>query len=162
MKRFIALLTALVLALSPLCLCANAIVIENKNVIVISETVTQLDDNSSITVTVTEEIPEISTYATSTKTGSKTYTYKKDGEIQWKLTVTGKFRYEAGVSSEAISASYSVSDLASGWSSSNHGYWVNNNTANAEATFTHKVLFITDETKECRVTLTCDKNGSLS
>lgn len=60
----------------------------------------------------------------------------------------------------SVSHSYKISDSA--WqydSGSSHKY---GNRAIGNGKFIRKILFVTVETRECEVTLTCDNNGNLS
>ncbi len=129
---------------------------------VVSEKIEWLDDGSCFVITVTQTASPAVKGGTYTKSGSKTYTYKEDGNVKWKFTVHGTFSVNSGVSATCTAASYSVSDLASGWSLKTASTSRSGNTAVGDATFQYKVLLIVTKTKSCHVVLTCDSNGNLS
>ena len=131
---------------------------------VVSENIEYFPDGTSVTITVMEEKNSFPTRATSyTKSGAKNYTAKdSNGNIQWKFTVKGTFTVNTGVSATCTSTSYSTSNLASGWELDSASTYASSNKAIGDATFKHKTLFITTDTKSCHVVLTCDANGNLS
>lgn len=135
-----------------------------ENEIVISETTKYFEDGSSITTTVTQQINNIETLATTkTVSGTKTITSKNaDGDVLFKFKVNGTFSVNVGVSATCTAVSCGASDLASGWSLDSYTTSKSSNKANATGVFKHKVLFVTNVTQEVSGTLACDANGTLS
>lgn len=131
---------------------------------ILSTTIEYLDDGTILEITVTENISFAMTLAnTYVKTGSKTYTNKNaDGDTLWWFKLSGQYSVNEGVSSVCTSSWYSHSVLNDNWSLKSASTSKSGSKALAEATFIRKVLFITAETKEISLTLTCDKNGNLS
>lgn len=131
---------------------------------IISQETEYFSDGTSMTITISEEeissLPRATTY---TKSGTKSYTLKNsDGDVLWTFTVKGTFSVNSGVSATCTGTSYSTSNLASGWELDSASTYASSNKAIGDATFKHKTLFITTDTKSCHVTLTCDENGNLS
>ena len=127
----------------------------------ISETTEFFHDGTYVTVSVYEE--ENKERATTTKTGSKVFrAHESDGTVIWTFTVQGTFSVNSGVSSTCTAVSHSHSISANSWSCKTSSSSKSGNTATGTATFVKKILFITTDTKECTVQLTCDKNGNLS
>ncbi len=134
---------------------------ENNETLIYEET-EYFSDGSSVVIRVTEET-SILTRATSTKSGTKSYTARNsDGDVQWTFTVKGTFSVNIGTSATCTAASYSTSNIASGWSLDSASTKKSSNKAIGDATFKHKVLFVTTQTKDITVTLICDANGNLS
>ena len=163
MKRILALLVSAVMLLSMLTVIVSARFDVSYDEVVVSRTVEYLEDGSCVEITVAEEVSDAVTYATTTKSGSKTYTYKdSDGAVLWKFTLKGTFSINSGVSSTCTAASYTTSNIASGWSLESASTSKSGAKAKADFVFIKKVLFITTKTIEESLTLTCDKNGNLS
>lgn len=118
-----------------------------------------LDNGYYIVVTIDDQ-NSISTYS-STKNASKTYSGYHEGNLLWQFTLTGNFQYD-GTTSKCLNVSYSTANIASGWRLDNYAIWVDGNKAKSEAVFKKKLLFIDVDTKECNITITCDKNGKIS
>ncbi len=163
MKRVFIALCSVILALSMLTVPAFAQCEVTSDEIIISRSVEYLEDGSYIEIVVAEEVSDAATYATTTKSGSKTYTGRdSDGSVQWKFTLKGTFSVNTGVSATCTSVSYSTSDIASGWSLDSASTSKSGAKAMADFVFKKKVLFVTTKTIEGSLTLTCDKNGNLS
>lgn len=103
----------------------------------------------------------VSTFATNTKTGSKTKSYKNSlGTILWSVTVKGTFSYN-GSTSVCTSCSHSTTSPASSWTIKSSSHSKSGNTATAKATATHTTdAGTTDLTRS--VTLQCSAYGVLS
>lgn len=134
-----------------------------KGQIIVSEEVEYFADGSSVTITVYEDVSAAAMRSVYSKSGSKTYTARNSsGEVIWKFIVKGTFSVNAGVSATCTNASYSTSNLASGWSLKEATAKKSGNTAVGDATFNHKTLFVVTDTKSCHVVLSCDANGNLT
>lgn len=95
------------------------------------------------------------------KSASKAYNlYNSDGEKLWSFYVHGTFTVNPGVSATCTSTSYSTDIAASNWHLDGASTYASGNQAIGDATFIHKLLFITIETRTARVVLTCDSNGN--
>ena len=129
--------------------------------VLVSETVQELPDGSSIVITVKEQ--PISTYAASyMKAGTKTYSMKNsEDEVLWEFVLHGTFLVRAGVSATCSSASTSYNIYHPDWYYVNSSSYYSGNKAYGNATFEHTFI-VTIETRECSVTLACDANGNLS
>lgn len=136
----------------------------NTNQIIISQTTEYLEDGSSITTVITKQTSNIMPLSTNYNlTGSKTKTVKNaDGEVLFKFKITATFAIKEGVSASCTTVSCSASDLASGWSLDSSSTSKTGNTAKATGVFKHKVLFVTNVTKEVVNTLSCSSSGVLS
>ena len=165
MKKYLSIVLTLVIAISLFNFGASAASPDRtgENEIIISETTDYFADGSSITTTITQKVSDISTFATKTVSGSKTSAFKNsDGDVLFKFKVNGTFSVNMGVSATCTAVSCSASDLASGWSLDSYTTSKSGNTAKANGIFKHKVLFVTNVTREVIVTLSCDANGVLS
>ncbi len=133
------------------------------NEIVISEITEYLEDGSSITTTITQYLNQKQTRATRTVSGSKTHTAKNSsGEVMYKFKINGTFSVNEGVSATCTAVSCSASDCSNGWSLDSSTTSKSGNTASAVGVFKKKTLFITTQTMEVPISLSCDKNGVLS
>lgn len=134
------------------------------NEIVISETTEYFADGSSVTTTITQQISNISTAATTkTITGSKTRTLKDaDENVLYKFKITGTFSVTEDVSSTCTAVSCSASDCNYGWELDSYTTSKSGNTAKATGVFKKKTLLITTQTVETPISLSCDTNGVLS
>lgn len=159
MKKLIAVLISLVLFAVPA--CAQTVGAEAAER-VISQTTEQLDDGYYMTVTLTEDIPLVSTYATENKSCTKTYTlYNNSHEELWSYSIRAYFSVNYGVSATctAVYEFYSITDTQ--WSPKSTNCYYSGNVAYGEATFKKTVLFITTNTVDCEVTITCDVYGNM-
>ena len=138
-------------------------VVNSNDGIIVSETVEYLPDGSSYVTTVIDETP-ITPYATTfTKTGSKVYSARNsDGVIMWQFTVKGTFSVNSGVSATCTASSHSINIVEDAWQNKSASTSRSGNKAIGKATFIKKLLFVTVDTKDIQVTLTCDSNGNLS
>ena len=109
-----------------------------------------------------ETSDDISTYATSTKTTSKKYTIQNaDGENLARFTLKATFSYD-GTTSKCTSSSYTTEVFKDSWSFSEASATKSGNTATGSFKAKCVVLFITTQTVEKTITLTCDKNGNIT
>lgn len=93
----------------------------------------------------------------------KTYTkYDAQNNISWQYTLTGTFYVNYGVSAVCTGASYDYSINDGSWSFSNGNAYASGNTAYGEGVFTKKFLFITIQTFDVDMSITCDINGNFS
>ena len=93
----------------------------------------------------------------STKNGYKTATYYTSSNVAvWAVTVNGSFSYN-GTTSTATSASCSITRYDSNTSTISKNAYTSGSSAVGTATVKYKRIY-TDKT----VTLTCDRNGTLS
>ena len=160
MKKILAMLCMTVLMVSvPAAVLAET---QEDEGVVVSETTEYQEDGSYIEIVV-RELPAV-TRATTSKSGSKTYTGKtSDGEALWSFTVKGTFSVNTGVSATCTAASCSASIKNSNWTNTAKSVKKSGNQAIGNATFEKKLLgLITTESKTCKLVLTCDKNGKLS
>ena len=128
-------------------------------------TITYFTDGSSITVSPVRDAVEANLVRATTQTlnKSKDVTYKdSDGNIEWKYTLSATFTYEYGVSATCTKASYTKTINDSAWSFSDGSATKSGNVATGKGTFKYKVLFITTQTRNINITLTCDKYGNVT
>lgn len=165
MKKIVSILMIFVLILS-----MNAFSVGARSAYIISDAenkstiVEYFEDGSYLEVTITKETSDVMPLADSYITdGTKTYTYKNSsGTTLWWYNLHGNFRVTTGSSAVCTSALESYSIQEDGWSLKESSTSKSGNKAMGNATFIKKVLFITAETKNISLTLTCDKNGNLS
>lgn len=160
MKRITSILLTIILTLS---MTATALAAHPKYVSS-QEEYTYFDDGSySITVIETEDDFTISLFATtSTKTGSKTFTYyNSNNEALWYVKVMATFSYGSG-SSKCTNASVSAASNSSNWKISDKSVSKSANTATAKATAKRYAMGFTVKTIQESVTLTCSSTGKLS
>lgn len=150
-KRLISLLLSLVVLLSVFRISAFA-----EDVQTGFDEVIILEDGSYIEVEIVESL------ARSTKTGSKTYTYKdSSGNAKWKATLDGTYAYD-GATYSCTAATCSVAVYDDGWNLDTKYAYRSGDTAYASVTMCHMVLGVMVEKSTYKLTLTCDKNGNLS
>lgn len=109
-----------------------------------------------ITNTPTTFIP-FAQFSTRTITKTKTATMKAaDGTALWSVSITGTFTYD-GTTSKCISCSHTAMTYVNSWRITSVTSHKSNNSATAIAIAMH-------ETKQYSqaVTITCDKNGTIS
>ena len=92
------------------------------------------------------------------KSDIKAYTYyNPQGQRCFTYRLLASFTYN-GVMSRADTAENTVSIYRQGWDMSTHSEYVSGNTAYGRATFTGP----SGESRTASLTLTCDKNGTIS
>ncbi len=166
MKKILTALLSIMIITNTLLLPANAAMPDPvaDDFEIVSENTEYFSDGTSVTITVSQLKNSTATRGTTyTKSGTKSYTLRNEsGAILWVFTLKGTFKVNSGVSATCTSTSYSTSNLASGWELDSASTYASGNKAIGDATFKHKTLFITTDTKSCHVVLTCDANGNLS
>ena len=128
-------------------------------------TITYFADGSTLTISAVKNVdePNLVRATTQTVTKSKDVTYKdKSGNLEWKYTLTATFSCESGVSSTCTKASYSTTINDNSWSFSNGSATKSGNVATGNGTFKLIILFITMNTYNINITLTCDKYGNVT
>ncbi len=134
------------------------------NETIVSTVIQDLGDGYVLEVVVAEQVNSVMPLSdTYTKTGSKTYTLKNDNgdQLVW-FKLYGQFDITTGISSVCTSSWYSHGIVNDNWSLDSASTSKTANKAKGQAKFVRKVLFITAETRECSLILTCDTNGNLS
>lgn len=97
------------------------------------------------------------------KSGKKTYTAKNaDKETLFSFTIHGTFSVNSGVSASCTKSSYSHSITNNAWELKTATAKRSGNKAIGDGEFVKKLLFVTVETFNANVVLTCDSNGNLS
>ncbi len=125
-------------------------------------TIKYFEDGSYIETIITEENTCFSTFATTTKRGSKKLTYKNDqDEIQWTATITGIFTY-TGSNSTCTSSSITYSITNTKWKITSATASKSYNKATGNVTAKRYALGIPVQTVEETITLTCSATGVLS
>lgn len=154
--------TVLLLSFCALPFGANAqVAMSNEQII--SETVEMLEDGYYVKTIVAEGNPTKATRATTTKSGSKAFVLYNNSDVELaRFTVKGTFSVNNGVSATCTASSYTTSISNNAWSVKSASATKSGNQAIGDVVFIKKVLFITTNTREAHVVLTCDKNGNLS
>lgn len=153
-----------VFALTPAVFAASDIELDDKN----TTEIIYLDNGSYITITlVTQDIYPLSLSSTNstpfTKTGNKVVACNdKNGNLEWEYTLFAEFSVVEGVSATCTSATYTQTIYAKDWSFSNGNATKSGNTAYGIGTFKQKFLFVTIETANIDISISCDVYGNLS
>ena len=142
-------------AVTPEVKTGDVVVIDNDTITV--GHVTYLSDGSVLIESVPKVIQTRSYVITSHKT---VYHRDSSDNLLWSATLTGTFTYN-GSSSSCTAASCSTSINDSAWSQKTLSTYTSGSSANADVTMVKKILFVTVETVNVLVTLTCDKDGHL-
>ncbi len=120
------------------------------------------EDGSYIEVVVIESDETFLTYATKTKTGDKVLSYKdSDGNLKWKVTLTGTFTY-TGSSSTCTASTISYNVYDDNWKMKEATASKSGNKAIGDVTAKRYLLGIPVQTVEETITLTCSASGVLS
>lgn len=162
-KRFISIILTLFL-LSAFTFPAFASNATSQDTLTENGSITYFSDGSTLTTSPVMPVEDqVTSRATQTKTVYRTSTYKdSDGNVKWEFKLTATFSYEYGVSATCTKASYSKTINDSSWSFSDGSATKSGNVATGKGTFKFKVLFITTQTHNVTVTLTCDKYGNVT
>lgn len=124
--------------------------------------ITYFEDGSYV-VDLIEASPILVRGSVYTRTGSKTRTfYDSDNVVKWKFIVYGTFEVNSGVSAKCTKATCNTEIYDSNWKVISQSAWPSGNQAIGTATLKRYLLGIPVRTEEVTVTLTCDKNGTLS
>ena len=111
-----------------------------------------------ITTEIKEEMP---LERSSTKIGSKTYTYSTTaGEVLWKYTVYGKFSYD-GKNAYCVQATDSCSIQASDWQLKSNSVKATGNQAVGTCSVNRIVLGVVNNNVVGQAILTCSPTGKL-
>lgn len=167
MKKILTFFLTGILAMTMLTTCFISVHAKETGTVlqdtVVSETTEYLPDGSSVTTLVVDEAAAAACAAAYTKTGSKYSIFRnKDGAELFRLTVNGTFTVNAGVSASCTNVSHSVKITDTAWQNESASSRKSGNQAIASGKFIKKLLFVTVDTQEVAVTLTCDENGNLS
>ena len=120
-------------------------------------------EDGSYVVDLIEASPILVRGSVYTRTGSKTRTfYDSDNVVKWKFIVYGTFEVNSGVSAKCTKATCNTEIYDSNWKVISQSAWPSGNQAIGTATLKRYLLGIPVRTEEVTVTLTCDKNGTLS
>lgn len=136
-----------------------------KQILVSEETIQQNDLYITVSVFEDENIANTITPYSNTfeKSGSKTYTAKNaDKETLFTFTVHATFSVNSGVSATCTKSSYSYTITDNAWEKKSASASRSGNQAIGDAEFIKKLLFITVDTFNAHVVLTCNSNGQLS
>lgn len=116
------------------------------------------EDGSYILISVAEQ----GIRATSSKSGTKTYTYyDSTGVMKWKAVLSGTFAYN-GYSATCALSSCDVTIYDSDWYVVSKSAGKTGSSATGKVTMGYKVLGSTVDTYAVNLVLTCDVNGNLS
>ncbi len=152
MKRFISILTILVMTITAFCIPINAS----------ADTITSIEylDNGDYIETVIEDTG-ISASASTIITKTKTSYYKNSsGSVLWSVSITATFSYN-GTTSSCTSCYHSTTAPGSSWTIKSASHRKAGNTATATATATHTgTTGSQDYTRS--VTIQCSKDGVIS
>lgn len=153
-----------VFTLTPSVLAANDIELNDQN----TTEIVYLDNGNYITITlITQDVSPLSLASTNsntfTKTGNKVVScHDKKGNLEWEYTLFAEFSVIEGISATCTSATYTQTIYANDWSFSNGNATKSGNTAYGIGTFKRKVLFITVDTANIDISISCDVYGNLS
>lgn len=172
MKKFFAFITVFVMLFSYVVLpvsaedSSHAIVQRVQNAD--GETVIYYADGSTLTISPVQiEEDQIFLYSVPSaekKVSANRVATNKDsnGNIIWKYTLYGTFSYISGVSSVCIAASYEQEIHDNAWSFSDGEAIKSGNMAIGRGVFKRKFLFITTDTIDIDISLTCDIFGYIT
>lgn len=156
MKRFVALLTCIIMLCCTLMFPVSAAGTENNSddgQIVISQTVEYVGEDCYYIETI--YIPNTQTYST-TKVGTKESRFISSGVTIFSIAVTGTFVYD-GSTARATNASGKIVAYVDGVTLNSRSANISGATASATGSVTYMGVVL-----QKTVTLTCDKNGNLS
>lgn len=124
------------------------------------------EDGSILTISAVYNVAEnesISRATSETTSGSRdAYFTDGNGDLEWKYTLSASFSYVPGVSSSCTSASYSNSTYDSSWSFSEGSATKSGSTAYGKGKYVKQILFVTVNTYNIDLSISCDVNGNLS
>ena len=134
---------------------------ENDLLLVSSETTYEADGSYTVSNVYKSSISSYGNVYTTH--GNKDVTkYSASDDVLWVYTLTAYYTVNTGVSAICFDASYTYNISGSGWSFSNGSTYYDENYATGKGKFTHKLLFVTTQTVNIDITLTCDEYGNLS
>lgn len=166
MKKLLTLLMTtifLAVGLSGTPLSAHAAINDTAHEQIISETTEYFEDGSSVTIIVSEESTALTRASAYSKSGSKHYVFFDQDKVElWRFTVHGTFTVNPGISATCTEDSYSIDISDNAWKNESASIYHSGNQAIGDAVFIEKLLFITIDTINCNVVLSCDSDGNLS
>lgn len=116
--------------------------------------IVQYGDGTYAEITLTEDDMM---FRTTTKTGTKTYTYKSaSGDIIFTYTLKTYFQYD-GSTSRAVTCSTTYNIVKSGWSKKSDSHYCSGNKAYGTAKFSNS-----STSRDVSLTITCSKDGKIS
>lgn len=129
-------------------------------------TVICFEDGSKLTISPIEVIESTDGVSrasgTQMKTGTETAIFEdSSGNLKWEYTLTARFAYYSGESVACVSATYSQTIYDDAWSFSNGSTVKSGNTAYGYGTFKKKVLFVTTQSHDVDLSISCDLYGNL-
>lgn len=128
----------------------------------ISTSKTQLDDGTYMIISIYDSI-NTSRANVFTKNGQAVATnYNSSDEVLWTYTLNATYEVNTGISAVCTSANYVIDINDSNWKFSDGNAYYSSNVAYGVGVFKHKILFITTQTVNIDLALTCDVNGNLS
>ncbi len=171
MKKIFAFITVLVMLFSCAVLPVSA---EETSPVAVQRiqnpdgtTVIYYDDGSTLTISPVQITTQISAYSTDSTekklSANRSATRKdSDGNIIWKYTLYGTFTYVPGVSSVCTAATYRYEINDDAWSFSDGSATKSGNMAIGKGVFKRKTLFITTNTANIDISLTCYIYGNVT
>lgn len=156
-KRFFAVLMTLILTLGLLTAPINASTLNDQHIV--NKEITYFSDGYYLEIITYES--NISTYGSSSKTGTKTATYYNETTPLWYVSVTGTFTY-SGHSSLCTGASASSGSYSSDWKIIDTTSSYSRNTATGVAIGRLYGAGTPLKTIPLSAILTCDIDGNLS
>lgn len=120
-------------------------------------------DGSRLYISAVEKNSALYETASTTPEYHRTASYtSSDGVLQWEYTLYGTFSYVYGKSSTCIDASYTQTIYESDWTFSDGAAIKSGNTAIGNGNFKLKFFFVTVQTYEIDISLTCDVYGNVT
>ena len=157
MKKLLSVFLAVIIIFSTLTVSVFA----SDDEIVISETTEQFEDGSYLIVTLTEE-KSSNLRATSTKTGSKTFTlYNSNDEKVLVMKLTATFSY-TGSSATCTNVAPTFTVYNSNWRVTKSTGTKSGNKGIGDFTAKQYVVNVPINTKDVTITITCSNTGVLS
>lgn len=158
MKKIISIFLIFIMVFSVFSISVNA----EDDIVLISENIEYLDNGYYVVVTLTESDVNYSARATSTKSGTKTYTlYNSDDEALVVHKLTATFSY-TGSSATCTSASTSNTIYNDQWKVTTSTASKSGNVATGTFVAKHYVLFVVTQTINTTLKITCSNTGTLS
>lgn len=118
--------------------------------------------DGSYTIVAIEGSVDGMTRTTSSKTGTKHYDhYTSSGQLQWKVTLTATFTFDGSASTCTSVQTPGITIYANDWTVSSKSSYRNGNTATANVEMKKSGL-LGSKKYPVTITLSCDKNGTLS
>lgn len=158
-KRVSFKLIALIILLT-FCFNLSMVSVKAESYNILSKEITYLEDGSCFE-TIIYEYDSKSSRSTSTRTGSKTTSYKVDGRTLWYVSVTGTFNYN-GSTSKCTRSSVDANSYDKYWKITSKSSSYSGNKATAQATAKLYYGPLPASTISKSVVLSCSANGKLS